>query len=349
MRKLFILLAVVLAVGSQVTVAQQWKGRTKRSSGDGGIIKIVSGTTRANAETTLGTDPEASGETVVDIEKLDSNEASYRGMATQATLATVSTDVATMANETTLSSNSSTTPLAGSATFTGSYQSCANAEAVRVSIITNQDSASNGLVISWSSDGTDTVATETFTVTTAGFLETFPARAAYVRVAYTNGAVAQAIFELTTVKLGRNPHSVTTNTPIATRVMQSNGTSMEVATGNRSLTLLSSASRTTSVNSNDVTNYNNSGAHVVVNVTATGGGDITVSIQGKDELSGAYYTLLSSASITTTGTTVLRVFPGADAVANQTANDIVPRVWRVSVTANNASPITYSVGASLVK
>lgn len=331
--------------------AQQWKGRTKRTSGDGGIIKIVSGTTRTAAETTLGSDPEAAGETVVDIEKLDSNEAAYRGMATQATLSTVSTNLATFTDESTLTSNSSTTPLAGSATFTGTYQSVAQASAVRISVITDQNSATNGLVISWSANGTDTIITENFTVLAASkFLETFPVKAAYVRIAYTNGAVAQTVFALTTVKLGRPVAVSSFNNPTVVRSYQFNGTSFEAMHSNRNITLLTSASRTVTTASADQENINQSGVHVVVDVTdVSGGGDITVRIEGKDNVSGQYYLLLDSTSINTTGTVVLRVFPGATAVANQVANDIIPRTWRVNVVANNSNPITYSVGASLVK
>ena len=75
---------------------------------------------------------------------------------------------------------------------------------------------------------------------------------------------------------------------------------------------------------------------------------VTFTIQGKDDLSGKYYTILASAAITGTGTTVLRVYPGLTAAANLTANDVLPGTWRLITTHGDADSITYSVGASLI-
>lgn len=115
------------------------------------------------------------------------------------------------------------------------------------------------------------------------------------------------------------------------------------------ITLLESAARTTSVNSVDFTNVFFKGGHFVVDVTSTSlTPSITVSIQGKDELSGKYYDILVSAAITTVGTTVLRVYPGISSTANLSASDVLPKKYRVKVTHADADSITYSVGASLV-
>jgi len=115
-----------------------------------------------------------------------------------------------------------------------------------------------------------------------------------------------------------------------------------------SLTLLASAARTVTVASDDQTNNDNRGVHVVLDVTNAGTGNVTLTIQGKDELSGKYYTLLAGAAVSTNSTNVYKVFPGSTVTANVSANDILPRVWRVSVTHNNSNSITYSVGASVV-
>ena len=72
-------------------------------------------------------------------------------------------------------------------------------------------------------------------------------------------------------------------------------------------------------------------------------------IEGKDLISGKYYTVLASAAITGTGTTVLKVYPGITASANASASDILPRTWRVTATHANTDSITYSVGASVIK
>src|SRR5213594_974505 len=80
------------------------------------------------------------------------------------------------------------------------------------------------------------------------------------------------------------------------------------------------------------------GVKVVVDTTAIGTGSITLSIQGKDKASGKYYTLLAGAAIITNTTNVYTVFPGATVTANVSANDTLPEIWRLVVTANNANP-----------
>ena len=112
--------------------------------------------------------------------------------------------------------------------------------------------------------------------------------------------------------------------------------------------LLSGVGATASVTSADQINPYGRGVKVWVNTTGIGTGSITVAIQGKDPGSGAYTTLLASAAITTNTTTVLTVYPGLTASANATANDVLPRQWRIAVTANNANPANYSIGASVI-
>lgn len=118
---------------------------------------------------------------------------------------------------------------------------------------------------------------------------------------------------------------------------------------NHEVTALASAARTTATNSSDLTNYNSRGVVVVVDVTAGGGaGGITVTIKGKDTLSGKYSTILAGAVITGTGTTKLVVYPGCDANPNLIANEPLPRVWRVEVTVADSTSYTYSIGANYI-
>lgn len=114
------------------------------------------------------------------------------------------------------------------------------------------------------------------------------------------------------------------------------------------VTVLASAAQTTTQTQADQINQLCRGIVVVLNVTAAGLGSITLEIDGKDPVSGAYYALLTGAAVTTNGTTIYRVYPGLAAVANATASDVLPRTWRVKVTANNANAVTYSVGAILI-
>ena len=99
---------------------------------------------------------------------------------------------------------------------------------------------------------------------------------------------------------------------------------------------------------NDQTNPYGRGVKVLANVSAIGTGSITVTVQGKEPASGQYYTILASAAIVANGQTLLSIYPGLPAVANVSANDVLPRTWRVLVTANNANPVNFVVGASVI-
>lgn len=112
---------------------------------------------------------------------------------------------------------------------------------------------------------------------------------------------------------------------------------------------LASAARTATTNSADLVNKWKKGVIVVIDITAvTGTPSLTLKIQGKDPASGKYYDILTSAALTAVGTTVLKVFPGATAAANQVANDLVPKTWRVRVEHVTADSVTYSVGYVMV-
>ena len=118
---------------------------------------------------------------------------------------------------------------------------------------------------------------------------------------------------------------------------------------NERFTIFSSAARTETVNGDDIENMNGRGVKVVIDVTAASATpSVVFTIQGKDTVSAKYYTILASAAITGTGTTVLTVYPGLTASANAVANDILPRDWRVIATHADADSITYSVGAQVI-
>jgi len=91
------------------------------------------------------------------------------------------------------------------------------------------------------------------------------------------------------------------------------------------------------------------GLVVVIDCTAVADTpSVTFTIQGYDTTSSKAYTILASAAITGTGTTVLRVHPALTAATNTIAKDLLPRYWRVSVAVADADSMTYSVGASMV-
>lgn len=128
-----------------------------------------------------------------------------------------------------------------------------------------------------------------------------------------------------------------------------NETTFDRQRGNTDLTVLASAARVATLNSSDFVNYNSRGLHVIIDVTVDpASASIVAKIEGKDVLSGKYYTILEAAAIAAVGTTVLKVFPGITAAANLSASDIIPRTWRVTVTHADSDSLTYSIGASLI-
>lgn len=114
-------------------------------------------------------------------------------------------------------------------------------------------------------------------------------------------------------------------------------------------TVLASAARTASVDSETFSNTEYRGLHLVIDATASAATpSVVFTIQGYSTLGNDYYTILASAAITGAGTTVLRVYPGLTAANNVVANDVLPGSWRVSVAAGDADSLTYSVNAWLL-
>lgn len=127
-----------------------------------------------------------------------------------------------------------------------------------------------------------------------------------------------------------------------------NGATWDRQRNNVDVTLLASASRTTTQTSADITTYNDGALAVYLDVTVNAAGSITLSIDEKDPASGKYVNLLTGLAIAaTTGTTVYRIDPRTPAVANSIAQIAMPRVFRIVVTANLANAVTYSVGYTL--
>lgn len=114
------------------------------------------------------------------------------------------------------------------------------------------------------------------------------------------------------------------------------------------LTLTAQAPGT--VNSADQTNFNGRGVKLGINITADSAGTalVVVTIQGKDTVSGQYYTILTSASLATVAFSTLTVYPAITATANVAASDILPRTWRASVTVSGAGTASATVGSSTI-
>lgn len=101
----------------------------------------------------------------------------------------------------------------------------------------------------------------------------------------------------------------------------------------------------------DQKNLTHRGLNLYINITAlTGTGPtVTVIIEGKDPVSGQYFTLLSSTALSAIGFTRLIVYPGIAVTANFSDNDALPGTWRVRVVVGGTGPAaTGTISASLL-
>lgn len=113
--------------------------------------------------------------------------------------------------------------------------------------------------------------------------------------------------------------------------------------------LLASSARTATVSSSNQTNLDYRGVHIHIKTTAASATPSVVpTVEGYDETSGSWYTLLTGAAITGTGSVTLKVYPGITASANVAVSDVLPRTWRLTMTHADADSITYSAGANLI-
>lgn len=129
------------------------------------------------------------------------------------------------------------------------------------------------------------------------------------------------------------------------------GGSPVALTGNTDLTLLASAERTATVNTDDQQAYFARGVYVFLKVTAiTDTPSIVLKVQGKLP-NGDYITLLTAVAVTATGTTVYLLHVGAGAAAEDVDKVVefpIPLNWRVRVEHGDADAITYTVMATVV-
>ena len=109
--------------------------------------------------------------------------------------------------------------------------------------------------------------------------------------------------------------------------------------------------QTSSAVHSDIKNPGYKGVVFMIDVdshdSASGDESYVFNVQGKDGLSGSYYTLLSSVNVRTgggDGLYVLEVHPALTEAANTKASRLLPDVVRVSVTVGGTTPtIDYTI------
>ncbi len=96
--------------------------------------------------------------------------------------------------------NSSSTPLEAGASFPGEWVETLSFAVLTVNVISDQNSATDGLMIEFSSDGTNIDGDDVFTIpANRGKTFSFQPSTKYVRVSYTNGGITQSEFRLQTI------------------------------------------------------------------------------------------------------------------------------------------------------
>lgn len=98
-------------------------------------------------------------------------------------------------------SNSSNTPLAGDATFTGEWVEGKDVAIIYVTITADEPSATDGVCIQFSTDGVNIDGSDEYTYPNEGSTKTysFQSPTKYFRTCYTNGATINTVFRLQTV------------------------------------------------------------------------------------------------------------------------------------------------------
>ena len=96
--------------------------------------------------------------------------------------------------------NSTTTPLGIGGVFTGDWEDTLNYNTATIGVLADQDSATDGLQIQWSSNATTIVQEDTYTITAnTGQAFSFSPKNRYLRVVYTNGGVAQGTLDIQSI------------------------------------------------------------------------------------------------------------------------------------------------------
>jgi hypothetical protein len=93
--------------------------------------------------------------------------------------------------------NVSTLPLLAAGVYTGLWEDASRFSSLTVSVLTNQASAAQGLVLQFGNNSQQVDITKTYTVAASvATIQSLPVVGRWVRVVYTNGATAQTSFNL---------------------------------------------------------------------------------------------------------------------------------------------------------
>lgn len=122
--------------------------------------------------------------------------------------------------------------------------------------------------------------------------------------------------------------------------------------GNYETTIITSAARTATVTTEDITNSHYRYLTIYVDVSADSGEDVTPRVEMKEIVSESYTAIwTAAAAISATGEFNYQLGPGLLASASggydDTENVVIPRTFRIVMSHAGATSITYSVTYSL--
>ena len=121
---------------------------------------------------------------------------------------------------------------------------------------------------------------------------------------------------------------------------------------NSVIQVLDSAVRTTAQTVN-LENPNARGVLVVLDVTLDAASAVlTLTIRGRDVVSGKFVDLLVAATVAAVGTTAYIVYPGVAAAAEGITKVVgypLPLDWNIEIAVADADAMTYSVSASMIR
>ncbi|MDB5162336.1 MAG: hypothetical protein JWM52_844 [Candidatus Saccharibacteria bacterium] len=258
--------------------------------------------------------------------------------------------------------NSTTANLAGAAVFTGTSEDVSGYGAVQISIFSSHASATDGLSLQQSPDGTNWDITDTYTISaTTSKVISLPAASQYYRLVYTNGATLTTSLRIKSVfhVIAPNPSSQRPSDGYTNEsdMLQStalssvfNGTSWDRQRGlSTPTTTGDTGAKTATGNGATQTNVGNKGVQIFIDLVAVSGTTPTCvfKLQGSVDGGTLWYDIpgAATASLTTLTDVGITVYPGLTVLAGTittgttaVASNIIPRNWRVVWTIGGTTP-----------
>ena len=114
-------------------------------------------------------------------------------------------------------------------------------------------------------------------------------------------------------------------------------------------TITLNAAAASTVRSGDFAGAEYRGVIVNINLTTVTTATVTITFEGKDPLSGTYYTVLASTGIVAAGFSTLSVYPGIAVTANVSANAPLPASWDIKVgIVGGSAAVTGTISTTLL-